>query len=63
MLADPKLKVCPVTRTAGQTAAVSLHTPHGGTGARRPASKGARAIKPARAHRTGALQAGELALE
>ena len=60
---NPKLKVCPVTRTAGQTAAVSLHTQQGGTVARRPTSEGARAIKPARAHRTGALQADELAIE
>ena len=58
-LRRPKLKVCPVTRTAGQTAAVSLHTQQGGTVARRPTSEGARAIKPARAHRTGALQADE----
>ena len=56
---NPKLKVCPVTRTAGQTAAVSLHTQQGGTVARRPTSEGARAIQPARAHRTGALQADE----
>ena len=63
MLSNPKLKVCPVTRTAGQTAAVSLHTQQGGTVARRPTSEGAPAIKPARAHRTGALQVDELAIE
>ena len=44
---------------SGCTRAVSLHTQQGGTVARRPTSEGARAIKPARAHRTGALQADE----